>query len=362
MRVAGPDYGENLLIARQIEAHLRTLPGVLTPGNNLEEGPAELHYVPDQPILHATGVPFATVARCLFIANEGQKIGELLPPGLREPRELRVKLAPEHLEDAEVIGDLRVRASNGRTYPLNYLTRRTADRGPSSLYHYDGVRVVLVTADLDSKLTDAQTVNTVLGQAFRDIPRKHPGVTLTFGGEFEETKKSFDSLYRAFAIAVVLIFTILAAQFRSYSLPLVIMSVVPFSFVGVILGLGVLGFPFTIMAFIAIVGLSGVVVNDSLVLLDFIVRYRAESPTSVDAVRKACRTRLRAILLTTVTTVFGLLPMALGFTGKSKVWSPFAATITFGLSLAMFLTLYLVPSVYLLIERFTGARREEVVE
>jgi HAE1 family hydrophobic/amphiphilic exporter-1 len=362
VRVAGPDYGENLLIARQIEAHLRTLPGVLTPGNNLEEGPAELHYVPDQPILHATGVPFATVARCLFIANEGQKIGELLPPGLREPRELRVKLAPEHLEDAEVIGDLRVRASNGRTYPLNYLTRRTADRGPSSLYHYDGARVVLVTADLDSKLTDAQTVNTVLGQAFRDIPRKHPGVTLTFGGEFEETKKSFDSLYRAFAIAVVLIFTILAAQFRSYSLPLVIMSVVPFSFVGVVLGLGVLGFPFTIMAFIAIVGLSGVVVNDSLVLLDFIVRYRAESPTSVDAVRKACRTRLRAILLTTVTTVFGLLPMALGFTGKSKVWSPFAATITFGLSLAMFLTLYLVPSVYLLIERFTGARREEVVE
>jgi HAE1 family hydrophobic/amphiphilic exporter-1 len=342
------------MIARQIERRLSAMNGVLTPSNNLEEGPSELHYLPDSGTLQASGVPFRAVSETLFVANEGVKIGEVLPLGRKEPRELRVKLEPRALTDAQVIGELMVAAPDGRQYPIHHLTSVSAKRGPAALYHYDGERVVLVTADLDPKITDAPTINRELKAAFEDIPRKHPGVTLTFGGEFEETQKSFDSLYRAFAIAVVLIFTILAAQFRSYSLPIVIMSVVPFSFVGVVLGLGVLGFPFTIMAFIAIVGLSGVVVNDSLVLLDFIVRYRPQCASSIEAAERACRTRLRPIMLTTITTVFGLLPMALGVTGKSKVWSPFAATITFGLGLAMFLTLYLVPCVYLLVDRFGG--------
>lgn len=356
VRVAGPDYGENLQVARRLEARLRTMPGVLNPGNNFEEGPAEIQFLPDPAALGRFGIPFADLARTLFIANEGLEIAELLPQGVREPRKLRVKLSVEARRDFEQFGRLEVRAPGGASHPLHQIGRVGLHRGPASLYRYDGERVVLVTADLDPKLADARTVNETLEREFRDIPRSHPSVALAFGGEFEETKKSFDSLYRAFGIAVVLIYTILAAQFRSYALPLVIMSVVPFSFVGVILGLGILGFPFTIMAFIAIVGLSGVVVNDSLVLLDFTVRNRRGGMGPVEAAVKACRTRMRPVLLTTVTTVFGLLPMALGFTGKSKIWSPFAATITFGLSLAMFLTLFLVPSVFILMNNLSRSR------
>jgi multidrug efflux pump subunit AcrB len=129
------------------------------------------------------------------------------------------------------------------------------------------------------------------------------------------------------------------------------MTVVPFSFIGVVLGLWILDLPFTIMTFIAIVGLSGVVVNDSIVLVEFITEARRRGESMHDAVLAGVRTRLRPIFLTTLTTVLGLLPTALGLTGKSKIWSPFAATISFGLLLAMFLTLFLVPAVFVFSDR-----------
>jgi HAE1 family hydrophobic/amphiphilic exporter-1 len=200
-------------------------------------------------------------------------------------------------------------------------------------------------------VTDSESVNHALMARFADVERRYPGLSVVYGGEFEETNKSFDSLKKAFVIAVLLIYAILAAQFRSYALPFVVMTVVPFSYIGVVLGLWIMGFPFTIIAFIAIVGLSGVVVNDSIVLVDFISAARTRGEELIPAILSGCTTRLRAIFLTTITTVLGLLPTALGLTGYSKIWSPFAATISFGLALAMFLTLFLVPAVFVLIDR-----------
>lgn len=350
VRVAGPDYDENKAVAREIEDFLRSLPGVHSVADNFDEGPREVRVTPRSIALARAGVSFEQVAQTVFIANEGLDVGDVLPDGTDEDATLRVQLRREDREDPAGLLLLKVRAQDGRLVPMAEVARQTSVRSPASLYHYDGDRVVLVTADIDGT-TDSTRVNQALMERFSGIERTHPDVNLTFGGEFEETQKSFDSLKQAFLVAAVLIFTILAAQFRSYSAPLVIMSVVPFSFVGVVFGLVIMGFPFTILAFIAIVGLSGVVVNDSLVLLDFIMRRHRETGDVLQAVVEGCRSRMRAVILTTVTTVFGLLPMALGFTGHSKIWSPFAATITFGLSLAMFLTLFLVPAVYVLMYR-----------
>ena len=357
VRVAGSDYDRNLQVARLMEAALKELPGTLGVGHNLAAGAPELRLVPDDDSLLRHRVPYTEIARTLFAANEGLEVSEVLPEWAKEHRTVRLKVSNQGLTDLETVQSLRVRTPSGLLLPLSDLTNTEMYRGPASLYHYDGERVVLITSDVDADVTDATSVNQHLERYWNSIAHRYPGIQLTFGGEFEETQKSFNSLYRAFVIAIALIFTILAAQFRSYALPLVIISVVPFSFVGVVLGLGIMGFPFTIMAFIAIVGLSGVVVNDSLVLLEFIVRKRAEGASPGDSARSACRLRMRAVLLTTITTVLGLLPMALGLTGHSRVWSPFAATITFGLSLAMFLTLYLVPSVYLLVERARDWRK-----
>ncbi|MAB88218.1 MAG: hypothetical protein CMJ90_02010 [Planctomycetes bacterium] len=351
VRVAGPSYDENKAISRQIQDFLRSLDGVNTIADNLDEGPREVRVTPRPVALARAGVRFDRVAQCVFVGNEGWDLGDVLPEGRDEEATLRVQLREEDRRNPADLMLLKVRGADGRTVPLAEVANQETVRGPASLYHYDGDRVVLVTAAVDSSKTDSTTVNQALMHQFQGIEKTHPNVSLFFGGEFEETQKSFDSLKEAFLVAVVLIFTILAAQFRSYTAPIVIMSVVPFSFVGVILGLVLLGFPFTILAFIAIVGLSGVVVNDSLVLLDFIRRQHRDTGDCGAAVREGCRLRMRAVLLTTVTTVFGLLPMALGLTGHSKIWSPFAATITFGLGLAMFLTLYVVPAVYVIMYR-----------
>lgn len=349
IRIAGPDYAVGQAIAHRITAWLEQRPGLLSINDNFEEGPRELRLLPRQRALEEAGVTFREVSNLVFAANEGLEIGDVLEDGADETATLRVRLQDADRSQPSDLMLLRIASPHGGERAVSELVRPTVVRGASSLYHYDGQRVVLVTADVDSAITDSKTVNEELIARFSGLSEEFPGYTLTFGGEFEETTKSFDSLGDAAGIAIVLIFTILAAQFRSYRLPLVIMAIVPFSFVGVVLGLWLLGFPFTVMAFIAIVGLSGVVVNDSLVLLDFIRRSHQRHGNRRRAIEEACRTRLRPVLLTTVTTVFGLLPMALGLTGYSKVWSPFAATITFGLLLAMGLTLVLVPAAYVLI-------------
>jgi HAE1 family hydrophobic/amphiphilic exporter-1 len=150
---------------------------------------------------------------------------------------------------------------------------------------------------------------------------------------------------------VLAIFMILAAQFRSYAQPLVILLTVPFAFIGVVCGLFLTGNPFTILAGIAMVGMAGIAVNDAIVLVDFINVERTERGRDLHAaIKAACHTRARPILLTSVTTIAGLLPMAVGFTGFSKVWSPFATVICFGMLFATALTLLIIPSGYLIVE------------
>jgi HAE1 family hydrophobic/amphiphilic exporter-1 len=146
------------------------------------------------------------------------------------------------------------------------------------------------------------------------------------------------------------IYGILAAQFRSYLQPFIVMSVIAFSFIGVVVGIWLLGYALSMYVIYALVGLAGIVVNDSLVLIDFVNQARGRGASAVEAVRNASAKRFRPILLTTVTTIAGLLPMAFGLTGKSVVYGPFATAIVFGLAVASLLTLFVVPSLYLGLE------------
>ena len=173
-----------------------------------------------------------------------------------------------------------------------------------------------------------------------------PNVRVVYGGEFQETIRSFNSLKQAYIIALVVIYMLLATQFRSYTQPFVIIITVPFSCVGVIGGLMISDYPFTIMTFIAMVGLTGVVVNDAIVLIDFVNKKMAEGKPVAEALRSACIVRLRPVILTTVTTVLGLLPLAMGWGGRSKIWSPFASSFVWGLAFSTVLTLVVIPALY----------------
>lgn len=198
------------------------------------------------------------------------------------------------------------------------------------------------------------TANRIVEERIPEVEAKYPGIQVELGGEYEKTQESFSSLTRSFVITIILIYVILGTQFQSFIQPVVIMLTVPFSFIGVVLGLLVMGYPFSLVAFVGVVALAGIVVNDSLVLIDFINRSRRKGTSRWRAIIQSGKIRMRPILLTTITTPLGLLPMGLGIGGKSRVWGPMANTIIWGLGFATILTLFFIPAFYAIVDDLVG--------
>ena len=173
-----------------------------------------------------------------------------------------------------------------------------------------------------------------------------PGYRLDFRGEFDQIQESFADLVQLFVIGVFLIYVILATQFKSFLQPVIILLAVPFGIIGAMIGLLAVGATLSMIAMFGIVALAGIVVNDSIVLIDFINRYRRNGSSRWRAILRGASVRLRPILLTTITTVCGLIPMAVGLGGKSPIWMPLASTIIFGLTFATLLTLFVMPALY----------------
>lgn len=227
---------------------------------------------------------------------------------------------------------------------LRDVVRLIEEQQPSELHRYQGARNRTVSANLTPGAPISSAYVTAWAQKrYQEIATQYLGASLIFGGEFEETQRSFDSLAQAFALAVLLIYLILAAQFKSYAQPFLVLLAVLFSVIGVVFGKFFSQSLFTINSFIAMVGVTGVVVNDSLVLLDFLNRGYRDGLDRAAAIRQAVDQRLRPILLTTVTTVLGLLPMALGIPSYSVIWGSMASTFVTGLATATILTLIVLP-------------------
>jgi HAE1 family hydrophobic/amphiphilic exporter-1 len=193
-------------------------------------------------------------------------------------------------------------------------------------------------------------VQHVVDDYFQLNQERFANVALSYGGEFETTSRSFRSLFFAFFIAVLLIYMVLASQFNDYFQPMIIISAIPFALIGVVMGLFLTRTIFTVGSFMAVVGLAGVAVNDSLLIIEFInVRTRRGKPLR-EAVIEACAARMRPVLITTLTTILGLLPMAIGLPRKSISWAPMATAFVAGLASATILTLLIIPVEYELFE------------
>jgi HAE1 family hydrophobic/amphiphilic exporter-1 len=240
---------------------------------------------------------------------------------------------------------------------LGDLVRIETSREPGQLNRYNTERAVTLSANIKSgsQTSTTEIVNRIK-KHYQAVRAEFPGAGLDFGGEFESTRRSFTSLAYAFGIAVLLIYLILATQFGSYVQPMIILSAVVFSLIGVVFGKLVTQSLFTVNSFIAVVGVTGVVVNDSLVLLDFINRAYRRGLNRAEAIREGIRLRLRPILLTTLTTTLGLLPMALGIPSYSMTWGTMASTFVTGLAAATTLTLFIVPIEWDMVMRFAEWR------
>ncbi len=233
---------------------------------------------------------------------------------------------------------------------------------PNLRNRYKGKPAITLTADIKpgSKLSAAQVQKEVQTYFYKH-PEKFSGVTLSFGGEFETTNKSYASLGIAFCIAILGIYLVLATQFRDYLQPLIILTAVPYAIIGVSYGAFLTQTVFTIGSFIAAVGLSGVAVNNTILLIDFMNKRLRMGKDVREAIIESCAARIRPVLITTITTILGLLPMAIGIPSKSISWAPMASTFVTGLCSATILALLVTPANFeLLYQMRTRSRRRRI--
>jgi multidrug efflux pump subunit AcrB len=314
----------------------------------------------DAPRTRELGLTQGDAARLASAVLDGRYIGKYRLSD--EEVDLKLRVDPDFLDSPEAALSIPVREHPSGPVQLRDIVRPVTEIQPGELKRFRGQRSLAITANIKpgAPISSPQVV-TWVKQHYREIRDRSTGVTLVFGGEYEETQRSYDSLTQAFGLAVLLIYLILATQFKSYLQPLIILSAIMFSIIGVVIGTFATQTLFTINSFIALLGVTGVVVNDALVLLDFINRRYRDGKTRRDAVIEGVQIRLRPILLTTLTTTLGLLPMSLGIPNYSLIWGPMASTFVTGLASATFLTLFIVPVAWdLLMEaKERGAARYE---
>jgi HAE1 family hydrophobic/amphiphilic exporter-1 len=358
VRVQSENYALNKSISEEIQAYLRTVPGVSGVDDSLKEGPREIRLLLDDERAAAFGLTFDDVARALRGANDGIVASSYRSTEAVEDDDIRVLLEPHQRDGIHDLLEVDVRSPSGALVKLGDVAQIEVTRGHLAYRRFDAKRAVTVFADVDDDLATSVSVNRDVQSEFAAIETRHPEVDLVFGGEFQESNESMAATAAVFPVALLLIYMILAALFRSYLQPLIVITSIPVGFAGIIFGVGILGYAISFNLMYAMVGLAGVVVNDALVMVDFINRARREGMALSEAIRQAGAQRLRPVVLTTLTTVIALLPMALGIAGESKTYGPFAASIAFGLLFAMIGTLFVVPLSYstLITGQQAGAR------
>ena len=350
------DYEQAEAFGLRVERFLSSIDGVHSVERDLDRGPVRLDLSVRPSARALDGVDEGAVGVLFQASNIGARVGTFKDPRYGEAYETRVLLDPADRRGlAGLIASPLRHPQSGELLPVSHFARIEGRASFKARPHYGGRRVVTITADVDASKLTSREVNRLIEAWLEESGIAAAVEDVGLGGEFEETNKSFASLERAFYLSILLIYVILATQFRSYTQPLVVLVSVPFSFVGVVLGLLAMGIPFTITSFVATVGLSGVVVNDVIVLVAVVNGILAAGGSVEEAVVEGIRRRFRPILMTSITTILGLLPMALGLGGFSKIWSPFAATMCFGLMSALALIVLVVPSLIVLV----GARPPE---
>ena len=353
MELRGQDLDELREGAERLRARLERYPGVIDVADSVRGGMRELE-IEILPSAEALGLSVQDLGRQVrqaFLGHEAQRIQrgrDDVPVMLRYPRSERRSLAG--------LERMRIRTADGSAVPFSAVARATLGEGYATIRRTDRQRVVSVTADVDPGVANANEVVAALKQ--RDLPEiraDFPGVEFSFEGEQREQSEFLSSLARGWAIALLVVYALLAVPLRSYAQPLIIMSAIPFGLVGAAWGHLCLGYDFSMMSVIGLVALSGVVVNDSLVLVDRVNRERGKGLGLHEALVAAGTARFRAILLTSLTTFAGLTPLMLESSMQARMLIPMGISLAFGVIFATLITLLLVPCTYLILEDAASA-------
>ncbi len=345
VRISGDDFKILDKIIDQYKVELANIKGVSDIESNFKEGKKEIQIHIDEIKAAAYLLTADTIAFHVRTALDGSIASYVRSGGTRQA--IRVRFDERHKKDMPTLAKIKVPNQLGNMVALSKVAEFVQKPGVVKIDHFDRKRTITVSAELDTKISNSTKVNEQLAGLTKKLQVKHPEVTITQGGEYEDTAKSMKSLQEAFIMALAAIFLILTTLFGSLSQPIVVMMAIPFGIIGVIWATFLHGMPISFFSMVGTIGLSGVVVNDSIVLVDFLNKSRAAGLNVMDAAIAAGKRRFRAVWLTTLTTVCGLVPLVYGIGGSDKFLVPAAIALGYGLLFSTILILVLIPTLYI---------------
>ena len=338
-------------VAEHVKARLATYPTVFDIADSMSDGKEELQIeLTEQGLaLGLNRVDVSQQVRNSFFGAQAQRIQRG-----RDDVRVMVRLPIEERRSVADLKDILINTPTGGTVPLSHVAKLVPGQSPSTINRIDRYRTLNVTADIEKENTNMTVLQADLKIYLDELVQQYPGVSHSLEGEAKEQRESFGSLAWALVFVFFIIYALLAIPFKSYLQPLIVMSVIPFGMIGAVIGHWIMGMELTIMSLLGMLALIGVVVNDSLVLVDFINKKRSEGGDLLEAVKMAGASRFRPVMLTSLTTFIGLMPLLFEKATQAQFLIPMAVSLGFGIIFATFITLLLVPVNYLLMERLQG--------
>lgn len=345
-------------IGDQVKQRLATYPTVFDIADSLSDGKEEIRIelTPQGHVLGLTRAAIANQVSQAFRGFEAQRIQRG-----RDDIRVIVRLPREERGTTTTLDEYLITAPDGREVPLSHVAKLTPDKGPATIKRIDRYRTMNVTADVDKTRTNMTVLQADLDDYLQALLVNYPGVTYTFEGEAKEQRESFASLEWGIIAVLSVIYVLLALPLKSYIQPLIVMSVIPFGLIGAVWGHWIMGRELTMPSVFGLMALTGVVVNDSLVLVDFINQERAKGKSVLDAVLNSGVARFRPVLLTSLTTFFGLLPLLFEKSVQAQFLIPMAISLGFGILFATMITLIMVPANVIIFEDIRKLFRPFVV-
>jgi len=351
LKLVGSNTEELRLAAESLADKLREFDGVSDVRNSIEAGKDEIEMT-IKPLGETLGLTQSDLGRQIRQAYYGEEVQRLQ----RGNDEVKVMLRYDRdtRESLRSLDELRIRTAQGDEVPLNTVAEIKRGKAANAIERVNRKRAARITAMVDKAIADPQAI---VGQLMPKTPGapivpEYPDVKYDLDGTSKEMTNLLHNLGIGMLTAIMLIYVLLAIPLKSYAQPLIIMLVIPFGITGAIVGHLLLGMTFSMMSIFGVIALTGVVVNDSLVMVDYINKERREGVDIITAVKHAGSKRFRAILLTSLTTFFGLLPIMFEQSLQAKVIIPMAVSLAFGILFATVITLILIPALYAILERF----------
>lgn len=362
--VRGEDYDVLQKIAGEFIDELNKTPGVKDVTTSYLFGKKQFKINVDETKARKYLLTVDDIARSVRNAVRGGLATTIKPEKADREIDVLVRFPESVRNDPDVFKKIYIPNQTGNLVPLRAVAEVQEVEGVYQISHLDGKRVIVVNGDVDGKKATSFEVNQMLKKKFAGLSQKYPGYSARFTGEFEEQQKTTKGLLMSFVLVLCFILMILAREFQSLTQPFLIMLTIPFGFVGVVYTFWFHGLPLSFFALLGIVGLAGVVVNNSIVLIDFINKLRRGGMQLNESLIEAGKVRLRPILMTSLTTIAGLVSVAYGIGGGDPFLKPMALSIMWGLFISTFMALTVMPCVYAIIDDVVhkverGIKRDE---